>query len=142
MAENLGKWPSKRGPISKIGPSDGCGSDAVPLAVERWYEFHGFGWRLGNVSQYCLGLTDVVRRVRSSSDDTPPRRADAEVAEALVSRPDRLATGKDGVDDLGGQQSELDPVPSVPGGKPAEACDLADEDRAKNFLQNKRNWVE
>ena len=43
MAENLGKWLSKRGPISKIRPSDGCGWDAVPLAVERWYDFPEFG---------------------------------------------------------------------------------------------------
>ncbi len=42
MAENLDKWPSKRGPISKIRPSDGCGRDAVPLAVGRWYNFHDF----------------------------------------------------------------------------------------------------
>ena len=49
MAENLGKWPSKRGPISKIRPSDGCGRDAVPLAVERWYDFPEFGGYLGNV---------------------------------------------------------------------------------------------
>ncbi len=49
MAENLGKWPFKRGPISKIRPSDGCGRDAVPLAVGRWYDFHGFGCHLGNV---------------------------------------------------------------------------------------------
>ncbi len=36
-------------PISKIRPSDGCGRDAVPLVVERWYDFHGFGCHLGNV---------------------------------------------------------------------------------------------
>ncbi len=51
MAENLGKWPSKRGPISKIKPSDGCGRDAVLLAVERWYDFHEVGCHLGNVGQ-------------------------------------------------------------------------------------------
>ncbi len=34
MAVNLGKWPSKRGPISKIRPSDGCGRDPVPW---RWH---------------------------------------------------------------------------------------------------------
>ncbi len=51
MAENLGNWPSKRGPISKIGPSDGCGRDAVPLPVERWYDFHEFGGYLGNVGR-------------------------------------------------------------------------------------------
>ena len=49
MAENLDKWPSERGPISKIMPSDGCGRDTVPLAVGRWYDFHGFGCHLGNV---------------------------------------------------------------------------------------------
>ncbi len=49
MAENLAKWPSKRGPISKIRPSDGCARDAVPLAVGQWYNFHEFGWHLGNV---------------------------------------------------------------------------------------------
>jgi len=49
MAENLGTWPSKRGPISKIRLSDGCGREPVPLAVERWYDFHGFGIHLENV---------------------------------------------------------------------------------------------
>ncbi len=36
MAENLAKWHSKRGPIFKIMPSEGCGRDAVLLAVEWW----------------------------------------------------------------------------------------------------------
>jgi hypothetical protein len=49
MAENLGKWPSKRGPISKIRPSDGCGRDAVPLAVIRWYDSPEFGSYLGKI---------------------------------------------------------------------------------------------
>ncbi len=49
MAENLAKWPSKREPISKIGPSDGCGRDAVLLAVERRYDFPEFVGYLGNV---------------------------------------------------------------------------------------------
>ena len=42
MAENLGKWPPKRGPVTKIRPSDGCGRDAVPLAVERRNDFSRF----------------------------------------------------------------------------------------------------
>ena len=29
--------------MSKIRPSDGCGMDAVLLAVERWYGFPEFG---------------------------------------------------------------------------------------------------
>ena len=49
MGENLTKWPSGRGPISKIRPSDGCERDAVPLAVARWYDFHEFGLHLGNL---------------------------------------------------------------------------------------------
>ena len=49
MAVNLGRWPSGRGPISKIRLSDGCGRDTVPLAVDQWYDFHGFGCHLGNV---------------------------------------------------------------------------------------------
>jgi len=49
MAEKLGKWRSKRGPIAIIRPSDGCGRDAVPSAVERWYDFPEFGGYLGNV---------------------------------------------------------------------------------------------
>ncbi len=49
MAENLGKWPSKRGPISKIRPSDGRRRDAVFLALEWWYDFSEFGCHPGNV---------------------------------------------------------------------------------------------
>jgi hypothetical protein len=40
------------GPISKIRPSDGCGRDAVLLAVVRWYESPEFGSYLGNVGYY------------------------------------------------------------------------------------------
>ena len=43
------EWPSKRGPITKIMPSDGCKGDTVPLAVGKWYDFHEFGCHLGNV---------------------------------------------------------------------------------------------
>ena len=51
MAENVGKWPCKRGPISIIMPSDGCEGDAIPLAVERWYDFHEFGGYLAKVGR-------------------------------------------------------------------------------------------
>ena len=34
MAANLAKWPSNRGLISKIRPSDGCEGNTVP---SRWY---------------------------------------------------------------------------------------------------------
>ena len=51
MARKMTEWPSKRGPITKIMPSDGCIGDTVPLAVGKWYEFHEFGWYMGNVGQ-------------------------------------------------------------------------------------------
>ncbi len=68
MAENLAKWPSKRGPIAKIRPSDGCGRDAVPLAVGRWYDFHEFGCHLGNV-----GLEDIAALIDAAAPK-PGRR--------------------------------------------------------------------
>jgi len=43
MTAKMGNWPSDRGPISKIMPSDGCARDAVPLALERWYDLPEFG---------------------------------------------------------------------------------------------------
>ena len=52
MARKVTEWPSKRGPISKIRPSDGGKEDTVPLAGERQYDFHEFGWHVGNVG--CL----------------------------------------------------------------------------------------
>ncbi len=66
MAENMNKWPSKRGPISKIRPSDGCGRDAVPLAVERRYDFPEFGGYLGNVG---LGTDTVIEHMAASIPD-------------------------------------------------------------------------
>ncbi len=49
MTDNMGKWPSNRGPISKFMPSDGCKGETIPLAVGEWYDFHEFGCHLGNV---------------------------------------------------------------------------------------------
>ena len=54
MARKMTEWPSKRGPITKIMPSDGCIGDTVPLAVGKWYDFHEFGWYMGNVGSYFL----------------------------------------------------------------------------------------
>ena len=56
MARKMTEWPSKRGPITKIMPSDGCIGDTVPLAVGKWYEFHEFGWYMGNVGLKAFAL--------------------------------------------------------------------------------------
>jgi hypothetical protein len=55
MAGKVTEWPSDRGPISKIWPSNGCKGDTVPLAVGQWYNFHSVGCHLGNV-----GLSDFA----------------------------------------------------------------------------------
>ncbi len=55
MAANLAKWPSNRGLISKIGPSDGCKGDTVPSTVVRGYDLRKPGGHLGNV-----GLTGFI----------------------------------------------------------------------------------
>ena len=49
MARKMTEWPSRRGPITKIMLSNGCKGDTVPLAMGKWYDFHEFGWHLGNV---------------------------------------------------------------------------------------------
>ncbi len=72
MAANLAKWPSNRGLISKIRPSDGCGRGAVPLAVERWCNFPVF-WGLSGKCRlrpyFCprklVGGTRVISRPRA-----------------------------------------------------------------------------
>jgi hypothetical protein len=56
MARKMTEWPSKRGPITKIMPSDGCKGDAVPLAVGQWYDFHKFECHPGNVGLVLDGL--------------------------------------------------------------------------------------
>jgi hypothetical protein len=52
MARKMTEWPSKRGPITKIMPSDGIGwlqRGYSFFAGGRWYDFHEFGSHLGNV---------------------------------------------------------------------------------------------
>ncbi len=49
MTRKMTEWPSKRRPLAKIGPSDGCKWYGVLLAVDQWYDFHEFGCHLGNV---------------------------------------------------------------------------------------------
>ena len=63
MARKMTEWPSKRGPITKIMPSDGCIGDTVPLAVGKWYDFHEFGWYMGNVGLMVIGY--------KAADDVP-----------------------------------------------------------------------
>ncbi len=49
MTTKLAEWAFEHRQITRNSPSDGCGRAAVLLAVELWYDFHGFGCHLGNV---------------------------------------------------------------------------------------------
>ncbi len=43
ITENMGQWPSKRGPVSKITPSIGGGENSVPSTVVRLYDLRKSG---------------------------------------------------------------------------------------------------
>ena len=69
MARKMTEWPSKRGPITKIMPSDGCIGDTVPLAVGKWCDFHEFGWYMGNVGYNHAGSLEAARRLQNAVAD-------------------------------------------------------------------------
>ena len=68
MARKMTEWPSKRGPITKIMPSDGCIGDTVPLAVGKWYDFHEFGWYMGNVGVIIAPHQSNIHLRKGNSD--------------------------------------------------------------------------
>ncbi len=70
MARKMTEWPSKRGSITKITPSDGCKGVTVPLVVGRWYDFHEFGYYLGNVG-LDVGRLRISEAPRSSARMLP-----------------------------------------------------------------------
>ena len=99
MARKMTEWPSKRGPITKIMPSDGCIGDTVPLAVGKWYEFHEFGWHMGNVGLVVFPMfSSLSRPYRSPAAPSaaytsrPPTRPQP-AARARQPRPPRLEKG-------------------------------------------------
>ncbi len=49
MARKLTEGTSKRGLISKIRPSGGCGGELIPAAVQLEYHRNEFERYLGNV---------------------------------------------------------------------------------------------
>ena len=69
MAANLAKWPSNRGLISKIRPSDGCKGDTVPSTVVQGYDLRKPGGHLGNVG---LTVCPWCRHAPPRLKGTPP----------------------------------------------------------------------
>jgi len=49
MAENMGKWPSGHGQLTKIRLSESDGGKIVTPAAQFEYDRHGFDGYLGNV---------------------------------------------------------------------------------------------
>lgn len=49
MTENMGKWPSGHGQITKIWPSDHCGGTTIPTAMQFECDRHEFEGYLGNI---------------------------------------------------------------------------------------------
>ena len=89
MAEYLGKWPSKRGPISH----------AVPLAVERRYNFHEFGWHLGNVGLKFFAIFRTVGCDLSRHIGAPGRSAETG-GSVMYARMSRFKIKRERIDDV------------------------------------------
>jgi len=49
MAENMGKWPSGHGQLTKIRPPEGYGGKTITTAAQSGYDRHGLEGYLGNV---------------------------------------------------------------------------------------------
>jgi len=62
MVRTMDEWHPKRGPITKIIPSDGCKGDTAPLALGLWYDFHEVGCHL-----LLWTAPDGIKRARMRS---------------------------------------------------------------------------
>ncbi len=49
MTENMDKWSSEHGQITKIWPSGRCGGKTISTAMQFGYGLREFGGYLGNV---------------------------------------------------------------------------------------------
>ena len=88
----------KRGPITKIMPSDGCKGDTAPLALGLWYDFQGFGWHLGNVGREQDDFMSDERH-KTIDDDILIRPATAEDLSAILALLVDATDKHDSVDD-------------------------------------------
>ena len=74
MAENMGKWPSGHGQLTKIRPPEGYGGKTITTAAQSGYDRHGLEGYLGNVGLipgpyqkspiFCFDLGEVRSMVR------------------------------------------------------------------------------
>ena len=55
MAKNRAEWASGHRQLTRIGLSDGCGGELIPVAVQSGYHRNKFEGHLGNVGLISLG---------------------------------------------------------------------------------------
>ena len=60
MAENMGKWPSGHGQLTKIRLSDGCGGKTITTAAQFEYDRHGFEVYPVNAGSISLPSTRIT----------------------------------------------------------------------------------
>ncbi len=60
MTKKLTEWPFENGQTDKVGPSDGCQWNAVPLATESKYDFRELGAYLGNFGLIVQMISVIV----------------------------------------------------------------------------------
>ena len=54
MAKNRAEWASGHRQLTRIGLSDGCGGELIPVAVQSGYHRNKFEGHLGNVGLNVL----------------------------------------------------------------------------------------
>ena len=72
MARKMAEWPSNRGPLTKIRPSEGCKGDAVLLVVGKWYKFHGLGIIGEDVFMRARAIMVLLSALTITACQTPP----------------------------------------------------------------------
>ena len=56
MAKNRAEWASGHRQLTRIGLSDGCGGELIPVAVQSGYHRNKFEGHLGNVGQVLVPM--------------------------------------------------------------------------------------
>ena len=83
MAKNRAEWASGHRQLTRIGLSDGCGGDLIPVAVQSGYHRNKFEGHLGNVglslwprsAKLSFDIVELQRQAQGSLKPLAARRA-------------------------------------------------------------------
>ena len=64
MAKNRAEWASGHRQLTRIGLSDGCGGELIPVAVQSGYHRNKFEGHLGNVGSKSF-IFRITRGLRN-----------------------------------------------------------------------------